>query len=707
LAEINSAVTFDKLPLWRLFVVGRSAVTGVILSILVIINSFVVPLNNTPLFVLATLQFAANAFYLYLLKRQDIALLGYLSLGLEIVLITWLVFFLGPDGYAFILAYLWPIIVGGWLIGRHAVLGLTLFSAIAYAVLVLTQQMGIVYVAGLPEPGGIELSLLLNLPYLFFIALLLWVMTTEMEGHQRGIEQRNDELYRVNQRLRSLVRAGEEVAGCLDLHQLSTLSLALVSMVAGQERAALALNTNAGLEIEKAIGLPVSPAEFPEGSVLPTEWSDQDPLEDNAYPIVYCKLEGDRAMALCDASSASLIHVAMRSSHGLAGMLTTAWPDGQAPDSGDLQVLQILGHQLGIAIENARLLGDLQHERNLLSGILGSMGEGVYVVSEQGAVLLANRAAGHLLGVEQGNALPEWLRTDRLVDTDGDGLGELRLPGARMVTYEKRTISITRAELDATGRVPASTIYVARDITEQAQAIQMRSDFVAYASHELRTPLTTIKMLVRLLLMDTPEESKQYEYLTIIDTQARRQTRLVNNLLDFARLEAGKYELELEEVYPVRVVRSAVSVCRPLAEDKGLDLLVDCDEALAAITSNEGGLEQVLINLLSNAIKFTNEGGCVSLSCSQREDQTLFVVQDTGIGMSAEQLERIFNKFYTVHNPSKRGEGTGLGLMISSMIIEKLEGRIDVAREERVGTRFVVSLPMIAGPVERDEAIAV
>lgn len=698
MAEKSKATAIDKLALWRLFVVGRSAVTGVILSILVIFNALVVPLKNTPLFVLATLQFAANAFYIHLLVRRNLALLGYLSLGLEIVLITWLVFFLGPDGYAFMLAYLWPIIVGGWLIGRHAVLGLTLFSAIAYAALVISRQIGIVYLVGLPDWGGIELSLLLNLPYLFFIALLLWVMTTEIESHQRGIEQRNEELSRSNCRLRSLVRAGEAVSSCLDMDALSTLSLDLVQRIAGQDRAALVLNTPAGIETERAVGLPVDTADFPENAALPAQWIDHDPSAEAAYPIVHASLDIGRAMALCDTPSASLTHVAMRSANGLVGMLTTAWPADRAPDPGDLQVLQVLGHQLGIAIENARLLGDLQHERNLLSGILGSMNEGMFVIDVEGNVLLANRAARRLLNVVQGAEVPCWLRAVLDADTDEEELGDLHLPGARIVRHAERTFGVTSAELEASERVAACTIYVARDITEQAQAIQMKSDFVAYASHELRTPLTTIKMLVRLMMMDVPEESKQYEYLTIIDTQARRQTRLVNNLLDFARLEAGKYELELEPVRPAHVARSAISVCRPLAEDKGLELVTEYDKDLAPVMANEGGLEQVLINLLGNAIKFTDEGGRVSLTCKRDRDGLRFVVEDTGIGMSPEQLGRIFNKFYTVHNPTKRGEGTGLGLVISSMIMKKLGGRIDVTSELGAGTRFTVNLPIAALP---------
>jgi len=221
----------------------------------------------------------------------------------------------------------------------------------------------------------------------------------------------------------------------------------------------------------------------------------------------------------------------------------------------------------------------------------------------------------------------------------------------------------------------------------------MKSDFVAYASHELRTPLTTIKMMVGLLLMDTPEETKSHEYLSVINTQLERQTRMINNLLDLARLEAGRYELAEEKVQPQQIIRSVVSACRPLVEKKGLTIESSCSESLGSFVSNGTGLEQVLMNLLSNAIKFTDSGGHIEVSCQKQGDEMLLTVEDSGIGMTQEQLGRIFTKFYTVRNPSKRGEGTGLGLAISKLIVDKLGGRIEVTSTLGHGSCFTVRLP--------------
>jgi two-component system, OmpR family, phosphate regulon sensor histidine kinase PhoR len=312
------------------------------------------------------------------------------------------------------------------------------------------------------------------------------------------------------------------------------------------------------------------------------------------------------------------------------------------------------------------------------------------VVDPGGGVLLANAAAHVLLGAREGEALPDWL--GRQMEGEGNG----HAAGRHVVEFQGRVIGLSAAELGAGAGVPRATIYVARDVTQEAQLERAKSDFVAYVSHELRTPLTTITMLVRLLLMDVPQGSKQQEYLSVINTQVTRQTRLVSNLLDFTQLEAGKYDLPLEEVDPRALVQSAVHVCRPLAEERGLHLIVDCPAEVPTIGANAGGLDQVLVNLLSNAIKFTDRGGRVTVRCDPQPDALHLTVEDTGIGMSAEQVGRIFEKFYTVRNPHKRGEGTGLGLAISKMIVHELGGMIEVTSREGEGSRFTVRLPWSA-----------
>ena len=604
----------SRVTLWRIFIWGRSAVTGAFLLLLVLMNARAPTPAPRPLYVFALVQFSTNIFYLYLWRRRAIRALGILSLNMDIVFISLLILMLGSDGYVFLLAYLWPIIMGGWLIGRRAILPLTLLSIAGYGVLVSVARQEWAP-RRLLLPTGIPQSLVLCLPYLAFISLLVWLLTREMERGERHLQARNRDLYRVNFGLRYLVAAGEELLGC-PATDMATLVLRKVAKLTGHARGAVYLRDGDSLALRGDNGWGPLNADLSTSPPVPVDWLSSKGGE-RAGALLTIPLSPPDAARLTTPGHdppAALTYIALRSGEGLEGVLAIASSQRQPFDAAEEQILQVFGHQVGVALENARLLSDLQHDV----------------------------AAHALLGVHEGEWAPGWLPRQTTRGGDGfepdDGRESRHENGRHVIGVGGRAIGLSITELEAEAGAPRATIYVARDVTREAELEQAKSDFVAYVSHELRTPLTTIKMLVRLLLMDAPQGSKQQEYLAVIDTQITRQTRLVSNLLDLTRLEAGKYDLPLEEVDPRAVVRSAVGVCRPLAEARGLRLGVDCPERLPTVIANAGGLEQVLVNLLSNAIKFTDKGGCVTVTCDARSDTLSLSVEDTGIGMRPEEV---------------------------------------------------------------------
>lgn len=526
LASATSDENASRLLLWRLFIYGRIVVTGVLLGLLYIVNAFYASQDLAPLYAVVWVQFGLNAIYFFLWKRRDIALLSYICFVLEIVLITLMILNFGKDGYIFVLAYFWPIVMAGRLIGQKAILPLTLLSTILYTTIIFLQRQGLVSQKDIAMSDGTPQALILSLPYLVFVSLLLWALTDQMAHSERDLNRQNIELGRMN---------------------------------------------------------------------------------------------------------------------------------------------------------------------SLLGGILGHMNEGVFLVAHQGDVLLSNRRARELLHIQEGQPMPAWL--DRQLTESV--AGEEQVGGRMLVEFEKKMISLSIAAISA-GSLAASTVYVARDVTPETQLERAKSDFLAYASHELRTPLATIKTMVHLLLMDEPSGSKAHEYLTVIDTQVDRQMRMVRNLLDLTRLEAGRYELPLDRIDLEPVIHSVVNAMRPLASTKGLAIEVVCGnlaEAQGRLLSNVSGVEQVLMNLLSNAIKFT-EKGSISVTCGCQADQIWISVEDTGMGLTPEQLGRIFTKFYTTQNPRKRGEGTGLGLVISRMIVQALGGSIEANSTPGQGAKFTIYLPL-------------
>jgi signal transduction histidine kinase len=224
------------------------------------------------------------------------------------------------------------------------------------------------------------------------------------------------------------------------------------------------------------------------------------------------------------------------------------------------------------------------------------------------------------------------------------------------------------------------------------QLDRLKDEFVSSVSHELRTPLTSITGYVELLLEEEPTAQRR-EYLRVIERSADRLLGLVSDLLFAARLQEGRLELEREPVDVVRLVTEAVEEARPRAESAGIGLAARCDGPLT-VEGEPARLAQLLDNLVSNAIKFTPEGGHVAVDAAAHDGVVRIDVSDSGIGISADDRERLFERFFRSQSALERQiQGTGLGLYISKAIVEAHGGRIGVSSTEGEGTTFAVEIP--------------
>jgi signal transduction histidine kinase len=221
----------------------------------------------------------------------------------------------------------------------------------------------------------------------------------------------------------------------------------------------------------------------------------------------------------------------------------------------------------------------------------------------------------------------------------------------------------------------------------------LKDEFVSSVSHELRTPLTSISGYVELMLEDEQDEQRR-NYLGIVDRNAGRLLGLVSDLLFSARLQGGRLELERSEVDLHRLVLQAVESARPRAEAAGVELNVTADN-VPPVSGEAVRLAQLLDNLVSNAIKFTPAGGRVGVVLSSHDGLVRFQVSDTGIGITEQERERLFERFFRSQGALERQiQGTGLGLYISKAIVEAHGGRIGVDSDSGEGTTFVVELPV-------------
>jgi PAS domain S-box-containing protein len=245
----------------------------------------------------------------------------------------------------------------------------------------------------------------------------------------------------------------------------------------------------------------------------------------------------------------------------------------------------------------------------------------------------------------------------------------------------------------------------ARDVTERKrfeqslqEANRMKSEFLANMSHELRTPLNGIIGFTEFLVDEKPGplNSKQKEYLSDVLNSARHLLQLINDVLDLAKVEAGKMELH-PEVFPLRkAVEEVTAVIKGIAQKKRIAVVVQVGEGLEDVLLDQHKFKQLLYNLLSNAVKFTDDGGKVEIRASRLTPDRLEVrVSDTGIGIKPEDINRLFTEFEQLDaGPARRFEGTGLGLALTKKIIEFQGVYVTVESEQGEGSTFSVVLPI-------------
>lgn len=239
---------------------------------------------------------------------------------------------------------------------------------------------------------------------------------------------------------------------------------------------------------------------------------------------------------------------------------------------------------------------------------------------------------------------------------------------------------------------------------ETKKVDQLKSDFVSKVSHEFRTPLTSIKGFIEILLsyQDIAAE-KQQEFLQIINQESDRLIRLINDVLDISKIEAGKIAWRVEPLDLVDLIDSTVRATHSLVDPKKIALLVEIEPDLPPVLGDRDHLIQVLNNLLSNAIKFTERGQIVLFAQRSGEDEILAGIRDTGIGLPQSETTKIFNKFYQVARPEKGlPKGTGLGLAICREIISHLNGKIWCESAPGEGCTFYFTLPTAARQPERE-----
>ena len=270
---------------------------------------------------------------------------------------------------------------------------------------------------------------------------------------------------------------------------------------------------------------------------------------------------------------------------------------------------------------------------------------------------------------------------NQIAFTTANVLEEFRLPFTNKI-YESRLYPISTDE----------GLIVIRDITDQAQLNEMKSDFINRASHELRTPLTAAILMTELIQGGGTQEELN-EYWHTLRSELNRQKILIDRLLIAGRLESGMMTLEQAPMDLIPVLEESIMAVRPIAHRRKVELKLDTPQRSIQILGDTSGLQQVFINLINNAAKFSREGGFVTINVVESEGEVHVSIMDQGLGIPAEAMPHLFERFYRAKNVTiAEIPGSGIGLYIVKSIVEELGGRINVESEVNKGTTFIVSL---------------
>ena len=361
-----------------------------------------------------------------------------------------------------------------------------------------------------------------------------------------------------------------------------------------------------------------------------------------------------------------------------------------------------------LALANAfdQQLSTSEAERLRLAAILDQMTDGVLIADSEGRIQLANPAAEKLLGEGgelSGRSVVLALRHHQLVEAwrKCQQLGEIQVETVEVPT-SRQFIQIVAIPDRKTG----GSLLMVQDLTRIRRLETVRRDFISNVSHELRTPLASLKALTETLqegALDDPPAARRF--LGRIQTEVDALTQMATELLELSRIESGQVPLEFKPVSPSKLIHATAERMKMQAERAGLSLRVDCAPDLPYIRADMPRLEQVLVNLIHNAVKFTRPGGEVTLTASKAPltlgrgngadngEAICFLVHDTGVGIPADDLTRIFERFYKTDR-ARSGGGTGLGLSISRHLVEAHGGKIWAESAEGHGSTFFFTIPL-------------
>lgn len=350
----------------------------------------------------------------------------------------------------------------------------------------------------------------------------------------------------------------------------------------------------------------------------------------------------------------------------------------------------------------------VQLEREHAESILHSISDAVLVTDPWDDLVLANESAARALDFkladEGRQPIDQLLRDQKLVSLIREMRASRSSGGRKVVEHhintggEDRTFKVTLSCLAGDRQDGSGVVAVLHDVTREAEVARMKNDFVSHVSHELRTPLASIRAYVELLIDgEATDDKQQAEFYEVIQNEANRLGRLIDNILDISRIESGVVKINKQPLSLTVVIKEALEIITPQASGKQIAIKENIAPAIYQSLADKDMIHRAILNLMSNAVKYTPEGGTLSVSTEVDEAAKRITVKisDTGVGIPPKDLPYVFDKFYRVEANNRMAKGTGLGLSLVKHIVETVHhGRVFVDSTVGVGSTFGIELPL-------------
>ena len=542
---------------------------------------------------------------------------------------------------------------------------------------------------------------------------------------------RTQALAEESKRVKILLRITTELSTSLDKDIVLARALQLVNDVVKASRGAIMLvdeETN-HLVIQAAHGLE---RDLPDDG-LPFAMNSSEGLAswviEKREAVVIDDTERDeRSAGEYFRDQRSVLAVPLITGDDVLGIIILSHPDADRFTSEQLSLVEAAASQVANAVHNASLynliqqqaekLGAMMREAQIevakVQSILESIADGVLVAEADGKIIMANMPTANILNMPResligktvhdliglyGETADEWVKTIETWAEEAETL-ESRTSLKNQLEIDDKVVLVHAAPVFANNYY-FGTISIFRDITREVEVDRMKNEFVSTVSHELRTPMTSIKGYADLMLMGAAGQltPPQLRYLDVIKNNADRLKALVNDILDISRIETGKTQLKLQPVDISQLVTDVVKDHvhgRIQHEELDIEVITSIAPSLPLAYADPDKVTRILTNLVDNALNYTLSGGEVEIGARANGEFVSISVRDTGIGISEENQEQIFDRFFRVEDSHVQDiPGTGLGLSIVRSLVEMHGGKMSVTSELGQGSTFTFYLPFV------------